>query len=178
MNESRPELPRLPYMVCKPETGHVLQWVEADLIAWRDACIAADRAARAETVKPNWLRDEFEAFMLTRESPSGAKKKLSQREGNEYLHPHVARHWFTWQHASRQALRTQSGSPPAVPDGWKLVPIEPTQEMLIAGVKEQHGSAVYRAVAASGCSTYEGEQYANYAAMLDAAPPLPLKEQV
>lgn len=65
---------------------------------------------------------------------------------------------------------------PVAPDGWHLVPIEPTQAMLVAGVTEQHGRAVYRAVAAQGCSTYEGEQYLNYAAMLAAAPTPPFMQ--
>lgn len=62
------------------------------------------------------------------------------------------------------------------PDGWKLVPIEPTEEMLREGVMEQHGSATYRAVSRSGCSVFEGEQYANYRAMLAAAPTPPAEQ--
>ncbi len=46
------------------------------------------------------VRQAFEAFMLTREAPSSAAKKLTTYEGGEYAHPHTARHWFTWQKAT------------------------------------------------------------------------------
>ena len=68
------------------------------------------------------------------------------------------------------AQPVQPAAPYQVPDGWQLVPVEPTQEMLKAGVKEQHGTATYKCVALSGISAMEGDQYANYAAMLAAAP--------
>ena len=60
------------------------------------------------------MRRDFEAYMLTREAPSSAKKKLAMREGVDYLHEHVARHWFTWQKATKAALPVQE---PAIRQG-------------------------------------------------------------
>ena len=45
-------------------------------------------------------RDAFEAHWRGIQSPSKANRELNQREGNEYAHGHVARHWLTWQAAT------------------------------------------------------------------------------
>ena len=73
-------------------------------------------------------------------------------------------------YTSVQSRAWAAGVIAAVPPGYVLVPIEPTQEMLEAGVKEQHGSATYKAVSRAGCKALEVEQCDNYAAMLRSAP--------
>lgn len=62
--------------------------------------------------------------------------------------------WEAW-----QAALTQPKAGDVVPDGWKLVPIEPTEKMVGAGIM-----------------AYQGKCEDSYAAMLDAAPQPP--EQV
>ena len=100
-------------------------------------------------------RDDFEAYMQTREAPSAAKKKLGQRDGDEYLHPHVARHWYTWQKA--RAARQ-------IPAGWKLVPIEATQMMCDAALNCQDHDPE---------GPPASEMYCLYKSMLEAAPTPP-----
>lgn len=51
---------------------------------------------------------------------------------------------------------------PSVPEGWKLVPIEPTDEMLTS-IRERHWVT-------SGCQFCESDYRKAYAAMLAAAP--------
>jgi hypothetical protein len=58
----------------------------------------------------------------------------------------------------------------AEPDGWKLVPVEPTEEMCRAAVVFANGSAVYKAVAAEALKIEESIYAEVYEAMLSAAP--------
>lgn len=102
-----------------------------------------------------------------------------------YGNPDILRrsYWTAWQ--ARAQLPTPGGE---VPDGWKLVPVEPTQEMLFAcedaGSIQNHqrGKRIYRAMLAaaphpvsveqSGCLTvWEGAMQesngkTNYTAIL------------
>jgi hypothetical protein len=61
-----------------------------------------------------------------------------------------------------------------VPDGWKLVPIEPTEEMCAAAVKLANGDAVYKNVALAALKVEESIYGEAYAAMLAAAPSTPV----
>lgn len=56
-----------------------------------------------------------------------------------------------------------------VPDGWKLVPVEPTREMCKAAVVYANGSTVYKNVPAAALEIEEGIYGEAYAAMLAAA---------
>ena len=56
---------------------------------------------------------------------------------------------------------------------WKLVPTEPTDEMLKAAVIDQHGTATYKCTSQNGLDALEWEQRGNYRAMLAAAPEPP-----
>ena len=49
------------------------------------------------------MRREFEAHWRTIQPPSKANRELNQRDGDEYAHGHVARHWMTWQAATLKA---------------------------------------------------------------------------
>ncbi len=72
------------------------------------------------------------------------------------------------------ALAARSTTPSAaVPDGWRLVPIEPTEGMCAAAVKYANGSAVYKNVAAAALKIEEAIYGEAYAAMLAAAPVSP-----
>ena len=131
--------------------------------------------------KPDALdeRELFEAFMLTREAPSSAKHKLAPRDGDEYLHPHVARHWYTWQQACQSC---RASIKPVIPDGWQLVPIEPTHEMISAmscsEAIDDEGKfpALMDLIDFSGENKTHSVLKAAYAAMLAAAPTPPQKE--
>ena len=65
----------------------------------------------------------------------------------------------------------------AVPDGWKLVPVEPTEDMKAAAVKYANGAAVYKNVAAEALRIEEGIYGEVYEAMLTAAPQPPAQAQ-
>jgi hypothetical protein len=65
------------------------------------------------------------------------------------------------------ALSARSAEPVKPPEGWKLVPVEPTREMLEAAVKCRYGQATYKV---SMASVEEAEAADDYRAMLDAAP--------
>lgn len=64
--------------------------------------------------------------------------------------------------AAREAL--------AVPEGWKLVPIDPTVEMVMAAVRCAEGDAVYKVMSAGGLNTLEAEHEELWAAFLAATP--------
>lgn len=66
--------------------------------------------------------------------------------------------------------------PAAQAEGWKLVPVEPTEEMKTAAVKYANGSAVYKNVSAAVLRIEEGIYGEVYEAMIAAAPPLPASE--
>lgn len=67
--------------------------------------------------------------------------------------------------------RAQAAPAVGVPDGYVLVPVEPTEEMLKSAVMERHGTATYRAVSKKGCKAMEEEAKADWAAMLASAQP-------
>jgi hypothetical protein len=60
--------------------------------------------------------------------------------------------------------------PAEPPPGWKLVPLEPTPEMLRAAVKMREGPAVYKVMSDGGLRTLEQEAADDYSAMLAATP--------
>lgn len=73
--------------------------------------------------------------------------------------------WPEWQRL-RNAL-----SRPAVPEGWKLVPEEPTEEMLRMAIRTQEVAPEWtRHVGALGVAA---ETYSRYRAMLSATPEAP-----
>ncbi len=74
------------------------------------------------------------------------------------------REWFT-AHPPQPAQ--------AVPDGWKLVPIEATRSMMAAAVIFANGNAVYKKVAAKALEIEESIYGEAFAAMIAAAPPPP-----
>jgi len=49
---------------------------------------------------------------------------------------------YTLEDFHRQVCAAIEANTPAVPDGWKLVPVEPTQEMVTAG-KDEYGEEVF-----------------------------------
>ena len=75
---------------------------------------------------------------------------------------------MTWDQveAAIEALRTAL----AQPEGWQLVPKEPTREMCAAAVKFANGNAVYKNVAAEALEIEESIYGEAYEAMIAAAP--------
>ena len=65
------------------------------------------------------------------------------------------------QHAEIQQLKAQLSARQAAPEGWRLVPVEPTEEMLMA-------------YSANPCNA--AQAVAVYRAMASAAPPPPERE--
>lgn len=75
-------------------------------------CAVFWRAASVQ-LQPTDQREKFEAFMLTREAPSSMRHKLAMRDGVEYVHPQVARHWYTWRQAIKGVQPVQPAGPAA-----------------------------------------------------------------
>lgn len=78
--------------------------------------------------------------------------------------------WAGWSEAVR--LNAQ-----AVPDGWKLVPVQATPDMCKASVIYANGNAVYKNVAHEALEIEESIYSEVYAAMLSAAPAAPRPAQ-
>lgn len=80
----------------------------------------------------------------------------------------VARHQERVLAFSELLLRTNPQEPAAIPEGWKLVPVDPTDEMLVAG---QEAWAVIKPMrnAIEDCE----EAMCVYRAMLAEAPAIP-----
>ena len=95
-------------------------------------------------------REQFEAFA----SGAGKWPKAIERDSKgEYRLAQTASDWRVWQ--ARAAL---AASP--APAGYKLVPVEPTPEMLAAWPAHRHGAgheaAIYRAMLAAAPTTPNG----------------------
>jgi len=81
-----------------------------------------------------------------------------------------------WDHSGASAIVRWNtrAAPPAstgvVPEGWKLVPVEPTEAMRKAAVVCVEGSAVYKNVSEVFLKSEEDSYAEVYAAMLYAAP--------
>ena len=111
-------------------------------------------------------REEFEdAYSAEYGTPVSVLKLL--REGENYIEKpqHSDRlnsSWWMWQKA-RASLNAAHDQQVSVPDGWKLVPVVPTSEMISAGNDAAH---------AGGCDLYQltREVMNAYPAMLSAAP--------
>lgn len=95
-----------------PHTGKYIDALRAALAASPAMTEAEERAAFE-------ARDEFKEDELL----------LQRRETGEYQYTRIQGQWVGWM--ARAAL-----SVPAAPAGYKLVPIEPTPEMLDAAVQE------------------------------------------
>ena len=121
-----------------------------------------------EKTKIDTERELFKAWLNSQTNSESEPERVYSFDEDGLTQLTTESMWHAWQ--GRASIK------PTVPAGWQPVPIEPTQEMLCAGVKEQHGPAVYKVVSNAGCSVMEGEQYANYAAMLKAAPTPPQGE--
>lgn len=94
------------------------------------------------------LADEFEDCTRIEAIPSINDVKKSAAE-------------LRRQHAEIQQLKAQLSARQAAPDGWRLVPVKPTPEMINAGVAARRSGGTSDEV---------------YMAMLSAAPPPPERE--
>lgn len=81
-------------------------------------------------------REEFETWCLAPE-----RDLYVEQLGLGYFHPVTSVLWDCWQ--ARRA------SKPAVAEGWKLVPVDPTREMLNAGRHLDGTESVYRTMLAA-----------------------------
>ena len=83
----------------------------------------------------------------------------------QFLHSHVEVTWRGFQ-AGASWQRTQSA---VVPEGWRLVPVEPTPKMMRAGVLESVGALrVYYAMLAAAPAQPAAQEQFNRAHIMDA----------
>lgn len=132
-----------------------LEQLAAELKAWRDDCIDA-RQWSGPTVYPRPLFDggyhakEARALQVAADLRT-VLAALSQPE-------------------------TLGGGPnyPVVPEGWRMVPVEPTREMT------QHGCSALKTSFDLGGDNWHQSMAKAYAAMLSASlpPPLPEREEI
>ena len=95
-------------------------------------------------------RETFENWL--RSNPFFVECDISKFDG-EYAEHGVQQKWITWQAARQSRAQAQ------VPDDWKLVPVEPTDEMISAG--------------ADASDAFRVDVLRSYEAMLQSAPQQP-----
>ena len=121
-----------------------------------------------ESVRKAWARFKNELHR----SPDAPYPGMSEAFEQHFSQSFTDRDWraesATWAAAWKAAKRHEAQAQPApiIPEGWKLVPIEPTPEMKTAGI----GVEVYQASPPSTDSLTWEEAAAIYTAMLAAAP--------
>ncbi|NDO80408.1 hypothetical protein CJP72_06345 [Citrobacter sp. NCU1] len=73
-------------------------------------------------------RDQFEEWFKFHYGNEHSIVKLHRANGGaNYRDPHVDLAWIAWKDS--RAAMLPAGSSPVIPDGWVMVPIEPTVEM-------------------------------------------------
>ena len=86
--------------------------------------------AQDETVRKSWARFSHELHR----SPDVPYPGMSEAFEQHFSQSFTDREWraeaATWAAAWKAAKRHGAQPAPSAPDGWKLVPIEPTQEMI------------------------------------------------
>ena len=89
--------------------------------------------AQDESVRKAWARFSHELHR----SPDAPYPGMSEAFEQHFSQSFTDREWraeaATWAAAWKAAKRHGAQNGQSVPDGWKLVPIEPTPEMLGAG---------------------------------------------
>lgn len=78
----------------------------------------------------NKEREAFENWHIRNMDINSDFEKISEQD-SPYMDEHVNNSWLTWQAAKAQA----------VPEGYVLMPIKPTETMVMAVVKEHEGDA-------------------------------------
>ncbi len=108
------------------------------------SALAADRAATAPDE-----RAAFEAWVLIIYTPAALKRK-----GDGYMERNIDCFWSGWSNRARASLTApdRAANSLAAPEGWKLVPVEPTKEMLAACVSTFTARALYAAMIAAAPS--------------------------
>ena len=77
--------------------------------------------------------------------------------------------WGKWLGFARAVYEAGRASPASVPEGWKLVPVEPTLEMSLAGVAAQ-AEKLKRYALGGSLHPIDHDMPDAYRAMLAAAP--------
>lgn len=114
-------------------------------------------------------REAFEAWAATYSTMSLERDDCPELGTIGYKEIEQEMLWQAWE--ARAALATK-----AVPAGWKLVPVEPTRDMIRAAVIYANGNAVYKNVAAEALAIEESIYGEVWDAMLAATPPAPAPE--
>lgn len=102
------------------------------------------------------IDQERELFVALIEKQGGLVAWMLGWDGNRFEYPPIQSRWETWQ--ARAALQPAGV---AVPEGWKLVPVEPTDEMLQSVTTSKHEALRAEVMRMAG---------EDYRAMLAAAP--------
>lgn len=115
-------------------------------------------------------RKAFEEFMEKRFKDSIDRRQVKNGDG-EYMAWDMQVAWIAWQ---KRAAMLKSGHVTAatVPDGWKLVPVEPTAEMISSGITAHYE----RSQIQIHDRPAPGPMECGYVAMLAASPSAPDQE--
>jgi hypothetical protein len=132
-------------------------------------CIRGDDERLANALR------ELLALREASKQPVGFRCRRNDGLGEWSYIYHRAPDAFDIKHLMIEYLYT-APQPAVVPDGWKLVPIEPTENMVVSGFESEPDSffsdpdewRAYKAM--SGCQQAAHKAKLCWAAMLDAAP--------
>ena len=125
---------------------------------------------KREAAEKKAVEDERKAFEHVFEIQYNGTAIFTQDENDCYVEFHANFAWHFWK--ARAALSQK----PSVPKGWKIVPIEPDEAMIVAGFESapdkifdgENYPAEYDDM--SGCQKAAFRAKRCYAAMLNAAP--------
>ena len=91
-------------------------------------------APPAPVAVPDDGREQFEAWVKFHLDDEHSIVTLHRTNGGlNYRDPHVDLAWIAWKESRAAMLKAGPVTATTVPDGWKLVPVEPTKEMIDAG---------------------------------------------
>ncbi|MDS7846589.1 hypothetical protein [Klebsiella michiganensis] len=145
-----------PATVVSGEYGDAYQGAREDLAIWKRRALEAEKEVQrlsdindylvkqeqgearmgepvireSAPVVPDDGRADFEAWVV--EYHKGDTAKAQFPDGEDYANAHTRCVWKAWS-ASRAAM-LQAGNSPVIPEGYVLVPKEPTKEMIAAAM--------------------------------------------
>lgn len=154
------------------------QWI-ADVVEYLEGGLEADGELEAEgSIEAKRLLSRHAAMLQGADQPQSAQQNIQEniptlREAVDTIRSSDIAIDGEKILAERDALNS-----PVIPDGWALVPIEPTEHMIVEGFESEPGEffsdeEVWEAYdAMSGCQQAAHRAKLCWAAMIEAAPKL------
>jgi len=112
-------------------------------------------------------------YMRRKVEPQGLTDADIDRIADAVPIDQIGVHITTWHRRFARAVLAAQPAPVPVPPGYKLVPVEPTREMISAGIEtacKQYDAVITAALADGPEPEYETSAEAVYRAMIAASP--------